>query len=269
MKFFRKIGVDSCFHLSVKDRCSLKPKELEGSVIDFVSASIEENGVILRFLLEERNKSGSSSYCVVNLILQEALIKDICGWYGFVMLQTDTGVVYLLNISDYWCMKYFEMDAEFKPLQFHFRSDRVTSYTDWNLNEGLIFRLPYPGFIPCEKQPRMVKKSGFVYFIVNGDNSISLFNFKSQLKIDVLPVHHRLNQVDQLVLKDHNSFLVFDYKAKVGLRSRFSLEDFHTMNWVIVDVLKFVKVSEEIQHVSQRNGSIIIITKSEAISFDI
>ena len=239
-------------------------------MIDFVGASIEENGVILKFILQKRNKSGSTSYCVVNFILQEAPIKEICGWYGFVILQTDTGVVYLLDIRDYDCMKYFEMDAKFKPLQFHFRSDRVTSYTDWDPNEGrLIFRLPDPGFIPCEKQPKMVKKSGFVYFIVNGDNSITLFNFESQLKIDVLPVHHQLNQVDQLILKDGNSFLVFDYKAKVGLRSRFSLEDFHTMNWVIVDVLKLFNVSGEIQHVSQRNRSIMIITNTEAILFDI
>ena len=110
------------------------------------------------------------------------------------------------------------------------------------------------------KQPKLVSGCGEMKAFVE-DNIVTIVDTTTKLALQVLPIHHQLQQIDCLVFSFQSWFTLFDYKARILLRCEIGLTSMSSMFWRIASVCKLEIPSDEIVlHCSIVSPEIIVVT---------
>ena len=116
-------------------------------------------------------------------------------------------------------------------------------------------------------KPKLVTVSGNVNAFVE-NNTVTIVNTKTKVALQVLPIHHQLQQIDGLIFRDTGSFLLFDYKARIVLSCAVRLESMSSTSWGILKAEKFeIPSDESVLHCSINRISLFLVTEKNVYQF--
>ena len=126
--------------------------------------------------------------------------------------------------------------------------------------------------IHCKSKPLLLKKwNDFVAF-VESDEKLSVTGISNNLSVEILSMHHGLSQIDLLYLDTPQSrasnsrqcrVILYDYRMKIVLISRCSLESRIELNWRVEKVFRLYGATDVSYISMNRSESHFIVIDSE------
>ena len=98
--------------------------------------------------------------------------------------------------------------------------------------------------ISCNSKPKLVKFKNQSILFVEDDNKVTIYNSNTKLKVEVLPRHHGMSQINEVVLCSSTSALFLDYGKRTVLVCDFTLSHSSVLNWQIREIHRWDNVVE-------------------------
>ena len=247
-----------------------KPSAGFTSCSEVFNISCSEDKVNLSVLLSKpdiRGKAFNDNWNVFNYCFDINGVKSVfrSGCY-LVFYKSDSFLsVFNLQSGKYTgCRKILD---NIEPMKFECNGSSVV----WNSVKSQVELSKEDGTyeaLPCLKRPKLLASFGSAYAFVSGDKMLTVYNIATKLKVEVLPIHHGMSQIDNLNFQDSEERLIlFDYTKSVSLTCRVVLADFTSRSWIMEKLWKYeISTEEPITHFCAIGSRVFAITDTSFFS---
>ena len=246
------------------------PSQWETFVYDLTST---KNQVSFLYFSQSKDVSISKRWCCSALGNQRFLCKS--------------GNAVALIDDENNCMSFYDVEATKlfgEPRKFS-KTLKILGVVDeynpilvrkrfffWNETSSYLHSKPYSLYkpveewkIPCDSKPKLLKFKDDVLLFVQDDNKVTIYDSKTQLNVQVIPRHHGMSQIDDVVICSRTSALFLDYGNKTVLVCGFTLSHRSILNWQIREVYRWVN-DEDFDCMTWDDGKLVGCRSAELFS---
>ena len=161
-----------------------------------------------------------------------------------------------------------KLDAKADLLGFSGTFER-SSFLCWNQKGGCILsqtnnRIDWK--VSNGTKPKLLKMQSNIIMFVEDDNKVTIYDLETTLRVEVLPQHHGLSQIDNVVFGlPPGTVLFLDYGMKLVLVSSFTLTHSLLLNWEIKEIYQ-VSLSQEFNCMSWDDQNLVAFESTKMFS---
>ena len=171
-------------------------------------------------------------------------ISDVCSVYrdsDLIALLNVDNLVRIYNLNENRFVSVTQLSEDLELLGFSFSEPHYFFYC-WSRKNACI--QPVTGehgdwTFFCESKPKLFKLKKSIIMSVGENNIVTFYNFLNKIRVEVLPQHHGLTQIDNVVFTSTlSTMLFFDYGMKTILVCKINLNHKLLINWEIKEIYR-------------------------------
>ena len=209
--------------------------ELDCKGMKVTTAYEKVNGNYLDEMLDQHNEGDECHFLILRMkninqepTMQKTVMKSVnakCVLFklGFLAVCLESNTVYVYSLSEKRFVYQFEVSATHIPLSLHPWTGGSFSFVVWSREQSQVQIQKRPQTLHLPEQPRLIGNYSDVFAFVYSEDTITVWDRSTNVRLDISNVQHGLSSIDKLKLADQKTLFLFDYRLGVIVKFQFDV----------------------------------------------
>ena len=177
-------------------------------------------------------------------VLKSVIAKFLFFKLGFVAICLESNIVKVYSLFEYSFVYQFEAPATDVPISLLSWQNDTFSFLLWSKNRSQVICQNRRKFLHLTEQPKLVSDFVDVWAFAHTGDTITIWEEKENVRLDITNVQHGLSVIDKLKLTNDKTLFLFDYRLNVMVKFHFDVSSETSVSCSLQTVFKLSSLAE-------------------------